>query len=110
VFVDASGNVLIADSLNNRIRMRTENGLIHTIAGNGLFGDAGDDGPATQARFRYPRGVISNGSGGYLVLDTDNHRIRQLTPVPQSPSINSDGVVSSTAFGGFRAAGRGSWP
>ena len=109
VFVDASGNILIADSINNRIRMVTENGVIRTIAGSGFFGDAGDGGPAVQALFRYPRAVISNGSGGYLVLDTDNHRIRQLTPVPQSPSINKDGVVSSTAFGGFRTAARGSW-
>lgn len=109
VFVDASGNILIADSINNRIRMVTENGVIRTIAGAGFFGDAGDDGPATQARFRYPRAVISDGSGGYLVLDTDNHRIRQLKPIPQSPSINKDGVVSSTAFGGFRTAARGSW-
>lgn len=109
VFVDASGNILIADSINNRIRMVTENGVIRTIAGTGLFGDAGDNGPATGALFRYPRAVISNGSGGYLVLDTDNHRIRQLTPIPQAPAINREGVVSSTAFGGFRTAARGSW-
>ena len=109
VFVDASGNILIADSINNRVRMVTENGVIRTIAGTGLFGDSGDDGPAAQAKFRYPRAVISNGAGGYLVLDTDNHRIRQLTPIPQTPAINKDGVVSSSAFGGFRTAARGSW-
>jgi hypothetical protein len=108
VFVDATGGVLIADSINNRIRMVTD-GVIRTIAGTGLFGDAGDGGPATQALFRYPRAVISDGSGGYLVLDTDNHRIRQLTRVAQEPSVNSGGVVSSTAFGGFRSAARGSW-
>jgi len=109
VFVDASGNVLIADSLNNRIRIVSENGVIRTIAGAGYFGDAGDGGLATLALLRYPRAVISDGAGGYLVLDSDNHRIRKLTPIPQSPSINNDGVVSSTAFGGFRAAARGSW-
>jgi uncharacterized protein (TIGR03437 family) len=109
VFVDASGNVLIADSINDRIRMVTEDGVMHTIAGTGLFGDGGDGGPAMLALLRYPRAVISDGSGGYLVLDTDNHRIKQLTPIPQSPSINQDGVVSSTAFGGSRTAARGSW-
>jgi uncharacterized protein (TIGR03437 family) len=109
VFVDASGNILIADSLNNRIRMVTENGVIRTIAGAGFFGDAGDGGPATLALLRFPRAVISDGSGGYYVLDTDNQRIKQLTPIPQAPSINQNGVVSSTAFGGFAAAARGSW-
>ncbi|MEO5925488.1 MAG: IPT/TIG domain-containing protein [Bryobacteraceae bacterium] len=109
VFVDASGNVLIADSLNNRIRMVTENKVIRTIAGAGFFGDAGDGGLASLALLRYPRAVISDGSGGYLVLDTDNQRIRQLTPIPQSPAINQNGVVSSSAFGGFSSAARGSW-
>lgn len=109
VFVDASGNILIADSINNRIRMVSENGVIRTIAGSGFFGDAGDDGPATQALFRYPRAVISNGSNGYLVLDTDNQRIRQLTPIAQPPSVKSSGAVSSTAFGGFASVARGGW-
>ncbi len=109
VFVDASGNILIADSLNNRIRMVSENKVIRTVAGAGYFGDAGDGGPATGALFRFPRAVISDGSGGYLVLDTDNHRVRQLTPIPQAPAINQSGVVSSSAFGGFSSAARGSW-
>jgi uncharacterized protein (TIGR03437 family) len=109
VFVDASGRILIADSMNNRIRMVTENGVIRTIAGAGFFGDAGDGGLAVLALFRFPRAVISDGSGGFLVLDTDNQRIRQLTPIPQAPSINQNGVVSSTAFGGSKAAARGSW-
>lgn len=109
VYVDASGNLFISDSLNNRLRMVTEDKVIRTIAGRGTFGDSGDGGPAVLAEFRYPRTVTGDGQGGLLLLDTDNHRIRRLTPVPQSPAINQEGIVSSSAFGAFRKAARGGW-
>jgi uncharacterized protein (TIGR03437 family) len=109
VFVDASGQILIADTFNNRIRMVTENGVIRTIAGNGRFSAVGDGGPATFAEFRFPRAVLGNGAGGYLVLDTDNQRIRQLNPVVQSPAVNRQGIVSSSAFGAFEQGARGAW-
>lgn len=109
VYMDASGTLYIADTLNNRIRAVTENGVIATIAGSGRFGDAPGNIPALAADLRYPRSIIPNGSGAFYLLDTDNSRIRLLTPVPQPPAINKEGVVSSSAFGGFRKAARGSW-
>ncbi|MEP6962980.1 MAG: IPT/TIG domain-containing protein [Acidobacteriota bacterium] len=110
VAVDASGNVFIADSMNSRIRMVTENGVIRTIAGNGQFGDIGGSGElATTAFLRFPRALIPDGSGGLYILDTDNSRVKRLSPVASSPVIGRSGVISSSAFGAFRAASRGSW-
>jgi uncharacterized protein (TIGR03437 family) len=109
VYVDASGAVYIADTLNNRIRVVTENQVIRTIAGTGRFGDAPDNIPALYADLRNPRAIVPNGSGGFYLLDTDNSRIRMLTPVPQPPAINKGGIVSSSAFGGFSKAARGTW-
>lgn len=109
LYVDASGVLYFVDSLNSRIRVVTENGVIRTIAGSGRFGDTSDGLPAVVADLRFPRAIIPDGSGGFLVLDTDNSRIKQLTPVPQTPTVNKEGVVSSSAFGGFRTAARGSW-
>jgi uncharacterized protein (TIGR03437 family) len=109
VYVDAAGTVYITDTLNNRVRAVTEDGVIRTIAGTGRFGDAPDNIPATAADLRNPRAIIPNGNGGFYLLDTDNSRIRQLTPVPQPPAINKGGIVSSSAFGGFSKAARGSW-
>ena len=46
--VDSAGNLYIADARNNRIR-KVSNGVITTVAGNGIVDFIGDDGPATGA-------------------------------------------------------------
>ena len=56
VAVDASGNLFIADTYNNRIREVVKaTGNIITIAGNGATGYSGDGGPATSAHVESPR-------------------------------------------------------
>jgi hypothetical protein len=44
IAVDSAGNLYIADSLNNRVRM-VSNGVITTLAGSGVAGFSGDGGP-----------------------------------------------------------------
>ena len=96
VALDSSGNVLIADALNNRIRKVTSagSGSISTVAGNGLFSYSGDFGPATSAQFYAPRAVAVDSSGSVYIADTSNNVIRRIT---------SDGTVTSIA--GTTAAG-----
>lgn len=70
---------LIADSLNNRVRI-VQKGTIRTIVGGGRFpAYSGDGGPAARARFRVPNGVTT-GLGGLLVADTDNNVVRVISP------------------------------
>ena len=45
MFVDASGNLYIADTVNHRIRKVDSSGIITTVAGNGTEGYSGDEGP-----------------------------------------------------------------
>jgi trimeric autotransporter adhesin len=80
LLVDAAGNLLIADSFNSRIRVVAPNGIITTLAGSGLIGDQGDAGPALQARLRFPSSVALAPSGELYIADTQNSRIRLLTP------------------------------
>ena len=81
--MDTSGNVLIADTINNRIRVvaaRTGTfygqamtaGDIYTIAGNGTDGYTGDGGPATAAEVFDP-----TGSGGRRRGQPGDRRHRQ---------------------------------
>lgn len=88
--VDSGGNLLIADTLNHRIRRVTPGGIITTVAGTGLAGVSGDEGPATAARLNAPAGVAVDTDGSIFISDTGNHRIRQVTP---------DGVIHTIAGG-----------
>ncbi len=64
VSLDATGNVYIADTLNNRVRKVTvSSGVISTLAGNGALSDSGDGGAATSAALYYPQGVALDSSG-----------------------------------------------
>lgn len=78
VFVDAAGNLFIADTVNNLIRKVFTGGIITTVAGNGtggnsgLAGHSGDGGPATSAEISYPGGVAVNADGILYIADTSN--------------------------------------
>jgi uncharacterized protein (TIGR03437 family) len=77
---DSHGTLYIADSGNNRIRTVTTDGNIHTIAGSGLPGYAGDGMTADFASFSDILGVAVDASGNVYVADAGNNRLRVLTP------------------------------
>jgi sugar lactone lactonase YvrE len=85
---DGTGNLFIADSNNSRIRKVTPNGIINTVAGNGIAGFGGDGGPATSAQLNQPIGVTLDVAGNLFISDSANQRIRKVTP---------DGVISTVA-------------
>jgi trimeric autotransporter adhesin len=80
IAVDASGNIYIADTKNNRIRMVSESsGIITTVAGTGLGAYNGDGGPATSATLSNPRGIAVDASGNIYIADVNNNRIRMVS-------------------------------
>ena len=88
VAVDGSGNLYIADTNNHRIRKVDTRRTITTVAGTGTAGFSGDSGPASDAQLNGPKGVAVDGFGKLFIADTNNHRIRLLTP----PESDGDGV------------------
>jgi sugar lactone lactonase YvrE len=91
VFLDASGNVFIADTENNRIRAVNTGaapvtiativiapGDIATVAGTGTQGYGGDGAVAVSAELFSPFGVFVDSAGNIFIADSDNHRIREV--------------------------------
>src|ERR671923_11596 len=71
VFADGSGNLFIVDAGTNRIRRKDHaTGIITTVAGNGVRGYSGDNGPATSASLNYPNSVCVDGGGNIFIADT----------------------------------------
>ena len=100
VAVDASGNLYIADTDNNRIRKVSPNGIITTVAGNGIAGFGGDNGPASQAQLNHPEGVAVDASGNLYIADTGNNRIRKVSPNGIITTVAGTGIAGFSGDGG----------
>ena len=80
VVLDSAGNLYIADTGNNRIRkVSAPGGIITTLAGNGIAGYSGDNGPATSAELNGLNGIAIDGAGNLYVLDTTDNIVRMIT-------------------------------
>lgn len=105
VEVASNGNIYIADTANNAIRMVYANMTITTIAGSGCSevsgckrGSAGDGGPATSAHLDRPSGVAVASNGNVYIADTGNNVIRVIYP---NGTINTfAGTITSVGYSG----------
>ena len=89
VAVDPAGNLLIADTGNNRIRrVDKQTNAITTIAGTGAAGYSGDGGQALSAAISAPSGLAVDGAGNIYFADSGNNVIRK---------INASGVITTPA-------------
>lgn len=78
--LDPDGNILLVDTENHAIRrIDRSDGTVVTIAG-GRKGGGGDGGPAAAAGLDRPHGAAVGPDGAIYIGDTNNHRIRKLTP------------------------------
>ncbi len=91
VFVDARGVIYIADTGHQRVRRVTLDGVINTIAGNGLFRFNGDGGPAVTAALNGPNAITTDRAGNLFISDFRNQRIRRVSP---------DGLIDTYAGSG----------
>jgi hypothetical protein len=119
VAVDGSGDVLIADTANQRVRLvagsscstgcpfglaSMTKGDVYTVAGDGGYGYSGDGGPATRAQIDEPSGLAVDGDGDLLIADSENNRVREVTAQTAGSaewlSVSLAGPGSGTVTGG----------
>ena len=101
IWLDANGNIYIADTVNSVIRavnvhttpvtiatVTIQPGNIATIAGINQGGYSGDNGPATQAKVNQPLGLFVDSTGNIYIADTQNNVVR---------FVNTGGTISTIA-------------
>ncbi len=91
IAVDASGNVYVAEGLNNVVRKISPSGIISTVAGTGVAGFNGDGIAATSAKLNTPGGVWVDPAGNVYIGDIFNYRVRK---------VNTSGMISTYAGNG----------
>ncbi|HZI80831.1 MAG TPA: glycosyltransferase [Vicinamibacterales bacterium] len=103
--VARNGDLYIADTLNNRVRVVEQaTGMIRTIAGSGATGDpsmVGDGGPATAAHLSSPVGVALAPNGDVYIADTGHNRIRRVEAATGIiTTVAGDGLPGMVGDGG----------
>ncbi|WP_295793774.1 putative Ig domain-containing protein [Mucilaginibacter sp.] len=91
--IDASGNLYVADSGNNLIRIITPAGVVGTCAGSGAAGAL--NGTGIGASFSTPFGVAVDAGGNVYVADGANNLIRKITPAGLVSTYAGSGVAGS---------------
>ncbi len=94
---DIAGNLYFTDTANNRVRrIDGATGIIHTIAGNGTVGSAGDGGPATSAHLNAPTGVAVDSQGQVYIISGTTSAAAQIV---RKVGVNGDLVFSGQLKG-----------
>ncbi len=103
IAINASGDLYVADSYNNRIRKITPDGTVTTFAGSGVAGRA--NGTGIAASFNMPAGIAVDAAGYLYIADSGNNLIRKISPLGEVSTLagsgspgNNNGSTINAAF------------
>lgn len=117
VATDSAGNVYIADTGDNKIRVVNMQSktitiagvtinahAIETIAGNGVACQSptsacGDGGPATAANLNGPQGVVVDVHGNIFFSDAGDNRVREVTSAGTIEAYAGNGTPCNPSVG-----------
>ncbi len=104
VTVDASGNLFIADELNNCIRKVTTLGIISTLVGNGTQGYSGDGGQASLAQLYKPSAIAIDVYGNLYISEYGNNCVRKVNTAGIITTVAGNGMAGFSGDGGQATA------
>ena len=91
IAIDSAGSLWF--SANSSLRKISPDGTVTVVWGHDACCGGGDGGPATSAQLLHSTSVAADRAGNMFIADTDNHRIRKVTP---------GGIITTVA-------GNGAW-
>jgi sugar lactone lactonase YvrE len=112
VVLDPAGNLFFTAWDSQVVgKISASTGKLQILAGNGIAGFAGDDGPATGAQFTNPCGLALDASGNIYISDENNHRIRKIDAATGIiHTIAGTGVLGYSGDGGPATSAQLGWP
>lgn len=98
--VAADGTVFFFDAAQTRIRRLSPDGRVTSIAGTGVSGYSGDNGPALNATIRSVVNVAADAAGNVYFSQNSDHVIRKITPEGVITTIAGTGTAGPAQDGG----------
>ena len=95
ITMDTSGNLYVADYLNNRIRKIDTAGIITTVVGNGTASYSGDGGLASAAGLNGPFGITFDKQGNLYITDRGNSVVRKVSGLSNTNGITQLGIQNA---------------
>ena len=96
---DGQGNLYLADAGNHRIRKITPDGTATTLAGKSR---GYKDATGSSAKFNMPADIAVDSAGNLYVADSENHKIRKVTPEGVVTTVAGSSQGDKTGFGRYR--------
>ncbi len=109
IMIDKMGNMLVADVNNHRIRRIDTNGIITTLAGNGVAGYGGDSSVSIAGRLNHPVGLCISKKMVIYICDQSNNKVRKVNPGipilgpmvgPREVCLHTTITLTDTTIGG----------
>ncbi|MFE6719138.1 RICIN domain-containing protein [Streptomyces albidoflavus] len=110
IAMDRTGALYVADYAGHRVRKITTDGKISTVAGTGSGTHGGDGGPAAKAQLKNPCGVAVDREGNLYIADSENYRVRKVTPDGKITTVVGSATSTTSGDGGLATAARLSRP
>lgn len=104
IAIDLAGDVYVADTAANVVRVISPAGMISTYAGQGTAGYTGDGGAAAQAQLNAPMGLALDAAGGLYIADSGNNAIRKVSKSGAISTVAGNGSQGYSGDGGAATA------
>ncbi len=101
VVADEEGGFYVSDQEAHKIRYIDKHGVITTVAGRGWCADWGDGGPARNAYLCFPHGIALGPDGSLYIADSENHKVRRITPEGYMETVAGTGYPGYSGDGGL---------